>query len=81
MLGLGEKEDEVLRVFDDLVKAGCSCLSIGQYLAPSNSHFPVAEYIEPDIFESYRKKAIAAGMRFVKSAPYVRSSYMAHEYC
>lgn len=80
MLGLGECEDEVCQVFDDLVKAGCSYLSIGQYLSPGNSHFPVKEYLRPEIFESYHQKALLAGFRFVKSAPYVRSSYMAHEY-
>ncbi|MDD4981921.1 MAG: lipoyl synthase [Candidatus Omnitrophota bacterium] len=81
MLGLGEGEEEVCQVFDDLVKAGCSYLSIGQYLAPGNSSFPVKEYLMPEIFERYREKALSAGFRFVKSAPYVRSSYMAHEYC
>ncbi len=80
MLGLGEKEDEVLKVFDDLVKAGCIYLSIGQYLSPSRAHFPVKEYIHPQIFDLYRERAIAAGFRSVKSAPYVRSSYMAHDY-
>ena len=81
MLGLGEKEEEVLAVFDDLIKVGCVYLSIGQYLAPSRSHFPVKEYLSPEIFELYREKALLAGFKFVKSAPYVRSSYMAHEYC
>ena len=80
MLGLGESENEVYQVFDDLVKVGCSYLSIGQYLAPSHAHFPVKEYIRPEVFEHYREKALAAGFRFVKSAPYVRSSYMAYEY-
>ncbi|MBM3243602.1 MAG: lipoyl synthase [Candidatus Omnitrophica bacterium] len=81
MLGLGEVPEQVYKVFDDLIKAGCSYLSIGQYLAPSNSHFPVKEYIPPEVFEEYRQKALSAGFRFVKSAPYVRSSYLAHEYC
>jgi len=81
MLGLGEKEEEVLAVFNDLIKVGCVYLSIGQYLAPSRSHFPVKEYLSPGTFESYREKALVAGFKFVKSAPYVRSSYMAHEYC
>ena len=80
MLGLGEREDEVYAVFDDLVKVGCSYLSIGQYLAPSNTHVSVKEYISPEIFEQYREKAIASGFRSVKSAPYVRSSYLAAEY-
>jgi len=81
MLGLGEKEPEVYQVFSDLLKVGCSYLSIGQYLAPSSSHFPVKEYVRPEVFEHYRQKALSAGFRFVKSSPYVRSSYMAHEYC
>lgn len=80
MLGLGEKEDEVYAVFDDLVKAGCIYLSIGQYLAPSNAHFPVQEYIKPEIFDRYQEKALSAGFLSVKSAPYVRSSYLAAEY-
>lgn len=81
MLGLGETPEQVYNVFDDLVKVGCSYLSIGQYLAPSNSHFSVKEYIPPEVFEEYRQKALSAGFCFVKSAPYVRSSYLAHEYC
>jgi len=80
MLGLGESEDEVYAVFDDLVKAGCSYLSIGQYLAPSNTHVSVKEYITPEAFDYYKEKALSAGFRSVKSAPYVRSSYMAAEY-
>ena len=80
MLGLGEREDEVYAVFDDLAKAGCVYLSIGQYLAPSNAHVSVKEYIRPEVFERYKEKAIAFGFRSVKSAPYVRSSYLAAEY-
>jgi len=80
MLGLGENEEEVCAVFADLVKEGCSYLSIGQYLAPSNTHFPVKEYIRPEVFDQYREKALAAGFCSVKSAPYVRSSYLAAEY-
>ena len=80
MLGLGEREEEVYAVFDDLVKAGCIYLSIGQYLAPSNAHFPVREYIRPEIFDQYRERALSVGFCSVKSAPYVRSSYLAAEY-
>ena len=53
MLGLGEKEEEVLEVLDDLVITGCSYLSIGQYLAPSLQHIPVKEYIDPEVFKKY----------------------------
>ncbi|MFA4988650.1 MAG: lipoyl synthase [Candidatus Omnitrophota bacterium] len=80
MLGLGENKEEVLSVFDDLVSAGCSFLSIGQYLAPSGSHVPVSEYIHPDEFEEYGKEAMARGFVYVKSGPYVRSSYNASDY-
>lgn len=80
MLGLGEKEEEVLAVFSDLAGAGCDLLSIGQYLQPSKEHYPVKEYIPPEMFEYYRRKAIEAGLKFVLSGPYVRSSYLASDY-
>jgi lipoic acid synthetase len=80
MLGLGEKDDEVFEVFDDLVKTGCRLLSIGQYLAPSKNHFPVKRYLEPEVFEEYKKAALRRGFSYVKSGPYVRSSYAASEY-
>jgi len=80
MLGLGEKRDEVFAVFDDLVKAGCEFLSIGQYLAPSVNHFPVQKYLEPEIFEEYKAAALRRGFSYVKSGPYVRSSYAASDY-
>ena len=54
MVGLGEKEEEVFRVFNDLRSAGCDFLTIGQYLAPSAGHYPVAEYISPEIFKMYK---------------------------
>lgn len=80
MLGLGERKEEVLAVFDDLIKAGCQFLSIGQYLAPSINHFPVEKYLAPEVFEEYREAALMRGFSYVKSAPYVRSSYAASDY-
>lgn len=80
MLGLGEEEEEVLTVFDDLVAAGCQFLSIGQYLAPSVNHFPVQKYLEPEVFEGYKELALNRGFDYVKSGPYVRSSYAASDY-
>lgn len=77
MVGLGEKESEVIEAFQDLREAGCDFLTIGQYLAPSKQHHPVIEYIHPDIFEEYRIRAIEAGFTHVASAPLVRSSYHA----
>ncbi len=80
MLGLGEKPEEVREVMKDLITAGCSYLSIGQYLAPSKRHQPVVEYIEPEKFDGVRDEAIEMGFRHVESGPYVRSSYHAAQY-
>jgi lipoyl synthase len=80
MLGLGEEEKEIFHVLEDLLKAGCQYLSLGQYLAPSRLHHPVQRYLEPELFERYREKALAMGFAHVESAPYVRSSYHADEY-
>jgi lipoic acid synthetase len=80
MLGLGEREDEVLRTFSDIAGAGCGLLSIGQYLAPSLKHLAVKEYVTPERFGFYKEKALRAGFRRVVSGPYVRSSYLASEY-
>lgn len=80
MLGLGENDKEVLEVLADLRRAGCDFLSIGQYLPPSKRHYPVKNYISPDIFEYYKIKAKELGFKYTASAPYVRSSYRADEY-
>lgn len=80
MLGLGEGEDELLSVFKDLVEAGCSYLSLGQYLAPSRQHYPVQSFVEPERFDRLKEQALAAGFIHVESAPYVRSSYLAERY-
>jgi len=80
MLGLGESAEEVLATLLDIRATGCDYLSIGQYLAPSRSHYPVAAFIEPAEFDSYREKALAIGFSHVESAPYVRSSYHAERY-
>jgi len=79
MLGLGEKEEEVLEVFRDLRKNSCDFLTIGQYLPPSKNHHPLIEYITPEKFEDYKEKAYREGFLHVASGPLVRSSYMAHE--
>ena len=80
MLGLGETEGEIIQVMGDLLAAGCAYLSLGQYLAPSRNHYPVQAYVPPEIFDSYREKALAMGFRHVESGPYVRSSYHAGQY-
>jgi len=80
MLGLGESAAEVLSTLIDIRATGCDYLSIGQYLAPSRNHYPVAGFIEPAEFECYREKATALGFTHVESGPYVRSSYHADRY-
>ncbi len=80
LLGLGEKKEQVLKVFEDLRKAGCDFLSLGQYLQPGRELLPVKEYITPEIFEFYKNKAYEMGFLHVESGPYVRSSYMAERY-
>jgi lipoic acid synthetase len=77
MVGLGEGEDEVKSVIDDLLGAGCSMLTIGQYLQPSLNHLPVVEYITPEQFEGYKIFALERGFSFVASGTLVRSSYHA----
>ena len=80
MLGLGETKELVLALFDDLNEAGCDILTIGQYLSPSKSHFPVQKYIEPEQFDEYKKTAEDKGIIHVASAPFVRSSYHAERF-
>ncbi|TVR68267.1 MAG: lipoyl synthase [Marinilabiliales bacterium] len=77
MLGLGETREEVLETMDDLVSAGCEIMTIGQYLAPTAGHMPVADYIRPEVFEEYRLIGLEKGFSFVESSPLVRSSWQA----
>ncbi len=77
ILGLGEKEEEVLEAMADLRKAGVDFLTLGQYLRPSPRHLPVVEYVSPDKFQMYRDRALEMGFRGVASGPLVRSSYRA----
>jgi lipoic acid synthetase len=79
MLGLGEAEDEVLEAARDLRDAGCDILTLGQYLAPSQDHLAMVEYIRPEFFDQLARKTKAMGFREVFAGPYVRSSYHAGE--
>ncbi len=80
MLGLGEEDKEVLTTMDDLLEAGVKVLTIGQYLAPSQKHAGVVEYIKPEVFEKYRIIALEKGFKAVESSPLVRSSYHAERH-
>ena len=79
MVGLGEKESEVVQVMKDLRAVDCDFLTIGQYLQPSKEHYPVKEYIHPDLFKKYEKIGLELGFKAVASGPLIRSSYDALE--
>ena len=80
MLGLGEREEEVLVAMDDLRAHGVSVLTLGQYLRPSPKHLPVVDYIPPEKFDELKDAALAKGFRHVASGPLVRSSYHAADF-
>ncbi|MBU1708037.1 lipoyl synthase [bacterium] len=77
MVGLGETQDEVIQTMRDLRDVGCELLTIGQYLQPTPSCIPVAEFIPPQAFHEYRAIGLDLGFRHVESGPLVRSSYHA----
>jgi lipoic acid synthetase len=79
MLGLGEAREEVRRVLEDMRRAGCAAVTMGQYLAPSRAHQPVARYVPPDEFAAWGEYARELGFAAAVAAPLVRSSYRAGE--
>ena len=79
MVGFGEERDEVVQVMDDLRSAGVDFLTLGQYLQPTRKHHPVARFVNPDEFDSYRSIAEAKGFLMVASSPLTRSSHHAGE--
>ena len=79
MVGLGETISELRQLIGDLATAGCSALTIGQYLRPTRRQVPVNRYVPPAEFEWLRQFAISAGIRQVVAGPLVRSSYKAAE--
>jgi len=80
MVGLGEKEHEVIETINDLKKAKVDVLTIGQYLQPSKKHLSVKSFITPEMFKKYENYALNLGFRHVESGPLVRSSYKAHKH-
>lgn len=77
MLGLGETTEEVLQTMDDLRVVGCKVLTLGQYLAPSEHHLKIEEFVTPDVFKMYKEEGLKRGFSMVESTPLVRSSYHA----
>jgi lipoic acid synthetase len=79
MLGLGETEAEIRTALADIRARGCRLLTIGQYLAPSAEHLPVARWVTPEEFDAWAREARALGFSEVFSGPLVRSSYRAEK--
>jgi lipoic acid synthetase len=80
MLGIGEREEEVMEALHDLRKVNVDVVTIGQYLQPSKKHLPVQQFITPDVFKKLEVFALDIGFRHVESGPLVRSSYKAHKH-
>ena len=80
MLGLGEKEEEVIETLHDLKEAKVDIVTIGQYLQPSKKHLPVKRFVTPEQFAKYKEIGLELGFRHVESGALVRSSYRAHKH-
>ena len=79
MIGLGEKMEDMLQTFSDLIHAECKLLTIGQYLQPTQKHVRVQKYYSPPEFKQLEQIALDFGFKDVVSGPLVRSSYKAHK--
>ncbi len=77
MLGLGEKDHEIMEAMDDLREAKVDVLTLGQYLRPTPNHLPIERYVTPEEFEAYRREGLDKGFLEVVAGPLVRSSYRA----
>ena len=80
MLGLGERDDEIIAAMKALRQRGVDFLTLGQYLQPTPEHLPVQKYVHPTTFDAHREKGEALGFHYVASGPLVRSSYRAGEH-
>jgi len=79
MLGMGETNDELMDVLADLRTVDCDTLTLGQYLAPTLKHMPIARFVPPEEFDSIAVLARSLGFKKVVAGPFVRSSYHADE--
>ncbi|MHC4801861.1 MAG: lipoyl synthase [Planctomycetota bacterium] len=80
MVGIGERDDEVLALMDDVQSAaGTDIITIGQYLQPTRNHLPVDRWVTPEQFDRFKQEGLARGFNVVESGPLVRSSYHAEE--
>ncbi len=79
MLGLGERDNEIMRTMDDLRDAGVDILTLGQYLRPTPNHLAVERFVTPEEFDLYRREGLDKGFIEVVAGPMVRSSYRAEQ--
>jgi lipoic acid synthetase len=79
MLGLGERDSEIMKTMDDLREAGVDILTLGQYLRPTPYHLAVERFVTPDEFAAYREEGLERGFLEVVAGPMVRSSYRAEQ--
>jgi lipoic acid synthetase len=80
MAGIGEQDDEVLELLDDVRAASnADIITIGQYLQPTRNHLPIDRWVHPDQFAMFRREALSRGFQVCESGPLVRSSYHAEE--
>jgi len=80
MLGLGELEEEVVETMHDAYNVGVKVFTIGQYLRPSQEHYPVKKYVKPEVFKHLKEIGLRIGYKHVESGPQVRSSYHAERH-
>jgi lipoic acid synthetase len=79
MLGLGERDNEIIKTMDDLRAAQVDVLTLGQYLRPTPNHLAVERYVSPAEFDAYRAEGLEKGFLEVVAGPMVRSSYRAEQ--
>ncbi len=79
MVGLGEDDDQVRQVINDLAAINCDIITIGQYMRPSKAHPAVKRYVEPAVFDEYAEYGKNLGVPHMFCAPLVRSSFNAAE--
>jgi lipoic acid synthetase len=80
MVGIGERDEEVLTLMDDIRAASkADILTIGQYLQPTRNHLPIDRWVHPDQFVMFKREALLRGFSVCESGPLVRSSYHAEE--
>lgn len=80
MLGLGERDEEVVDTMRFLAQAGVDVVTLGQYLQPTKEHLPVDRFVHPDIFDELRDAGMKIGLMHVEAGPLVRSSYHAEQH-